>query len=115
MNIEGDLVLVYFQDKPVFYARIEAVMPDVKKNWYQVTLMLLTVPPQSVTWILREEYINGAGFTMGGNSVRLEEVKRILSSDKDMKDKDDNQSGKGKIKEHRSVKVIPFKKDDEKK
>jgi len=112
MNMEGDLVLVYFQDKPVFYARIEALMPDVKKNWYQVTLMLLTIPPQSVTWILREEYINGASFTMGGNSVRLEGIKRILPLDKE---KDDKQNGKEKTKEHGSAKVIPFRPGDEKK
>ena len=38
MNIEGDVVLVYFQEKPVFYARIESIMPDMKKNWYQVKI-----------------------------------------------------------------------------
>ncbi|MBW1913444.1 MAG: hypothetical protein JRI86_00755 [Deltaproteobacteria bacterium] len=111
MNIEGDVVLVYFQEKPVFYARIESIMPDMKKNWYQVSLLLLTIPSQSVTWILKEEYINGASFTMGGNSVKLEEVKGILPLDEDKKDDD----GQGKTKEHRPAKVIPFRPADEKK
>ena len=112
MNIEGDVVLVYFQEKPVFYARIESIMPDMKKNWYQVSLLLLTIPSQSVTWILKEEYINGASFTMGGNSVKLEEVKVILPLDKDKKDDDNRQ---GKTKEHKPAKVIPFRPADEKK
>ena len=60
------------------YARIEGINPDIKKDWYQVTLLLLTIPAQSVTWILRDEYINGASFTMGGQSMRLEKVKRVF-------------------------------------
>lgn len=75
----GDLVLVHHENQPIVYARIEAIEPDVKKNWFQVSLMILTIPPQSVTWILREEYINGEGFTMGGKPMKLERVKRDLS------------------------------------
>jgi hypothetical protein len=52
---EGDLVLIYHQEKPAVYARIEAIEADVKRDWYQVTLLLLTIPAQTVTWILREE------------------------------------------------------------
>ena len=65
---EGDIVLVYYQDQPTMYARIETIEPDIKKDWYHVTLLLLTIPAQTITWILREEYINGSPFTMGGNS-----------------------------------------------
>ena len=75
-NIEGDVVLVYYQDEPAVYARIEAIEPDMKRDWYQLTLTLLTFPSQAVTWILREEYINGSPFTMGGQSMRVEAVKR---------------------------------------
>jgi len=73
-NTIGDLVLIHFQDKPAVYGRIEAIEPDVKKDWYQVTLLLLTLPAQTVTWILREAYINGESFTMGGQPMRLERV-----------------------------------------
>ena len=58
------------------YARIEAINPDIKKEWYQVTLLLLTIPSQQVTWILREEYINGVPFTMGGNPMMLKGVEK---------------------------------------
>jgi hypothetical protein len=48
MNREGDLVLIYYEDNPAVYARIDSVEPDTKKNWYQVTILLLTVPAQTV-------------------------------------------------------------------
>ncbi|MBW2103647.1 MAG: hypothetical protein JRH05_13505 [Deltaproteobacteria bacterium] len=57
----GEVVLVYYEDKPAVYGRIEAIEPDVKKDWYHLTLLLLTIPTQVVTWILREAYIDGDG------------------------------------------------------
>lgn len=77
MRKEGELVLIHYQDKPTLYARVEAIELDVKKDWYQLTLLLLTIPPQVVTWILREEYIDGGTFTMGGHAMRLADVQRV--------------------------------------
>ncbi|MGD8387940.1 MAG: hypothetical protein PVG49_12425 [Desulfobacteraceae bacterium] len=77
MNGVGDVVLIYYQDEPSVYARIEDIAPDVKKDWYQVTLLMLTIPPQTATWILREAYINGTPFTMGGQPLRIESVQRV--------------------------------------
>ncbi len=74
MSKEGDLVLVHVEDSPAFFARIECVSPDVKLDWYQVTLLVLQVPLVEVTWILKEEYIKGASFTMGGKRVVMEQV-----------------------------------------
>ena len=74
MSKEGDLVLVHVEDSPAFFARIECISPDVKLDWYQVTLLVLQVPLVEVTWILKEEYIKGASFTMGGKRVILEPV-----------------------------------------
>ena len=79
-NLEGDVVLIYHEDAPSVYARIEAIEPDVKKDWYRVTLLMLTIPAQTVTWILREEYFNGASFTMGGEPLRIEGVERVVPS-----------------------------------
>jgi hypothetical protein len=76
-NQEGDVVLIHYEDQPVVYARIEAIEPDVKRSWYRVTLLILTIPAQVVTWILREEYINGATFTMGGKVIKFEKVDRV--------------------------------------
>ena len=77
MRAQGEVVLVYYEDQPTVYARLENVSPDMKKGWYHATLLLLTIPPQPVTWILREDYIDGGSFTMGGKSMRLETVKGV--------------------------------------
>jgi len=74
MSKEGDLVLVTVEDTPAFFARIECIGPDVKPDWYQVTLLVLQVPVVEVTWIVKEEYLSGASFTMGGKKVVIELV-----------------------------------------
>lgn len=104
---EGDIVLIYFKDKPTLYARIEFIESDFKKDWYQVTLQLLSVPPQTVTWILREEYIAGAPFTMGGDPVRLEKIARLSPKDQH----EDPRSLPNKKGREKPAKVIPFKID----
>jgi len=74
MAIENDLVLIYFEDDPLSFARIESILPDSKPDWYHVKLLLLQIPPQLVTWILRDIYISGTEFTMNGKRMRLEKV-----------------------------------------
>jgi hypothetical protein len=39
-----------------------------------VKLLLLQLPLQVVTWILRDIYISGQEFTMEGKKIRLEKV-----------------------------------------
>ncbi len=103
MRREGEVVLIYYQDQPGIFARIESIEPDIKKDWYHVTLLLLTLPTQPITWILRESYIDGAPFTMGGRPMRLEEVKRVLPEKS-------SSNGDGDKGPHKVGKVIPFKK-----
>ena len=74
MTMENELVLIYFENQPVTFARIEEIRPDVKKNWYLVRLLFLQIPLQTVTWILRDAYIQGEEFTMGGKKIRMEKV-----------------------------------------
>jgi hypothetical protein len=74
MANEGDLVLVYVENNPAFFAKIECISPDVKPDWYQVSLLVLQVPLVEVTWILRREYIDGTSFTMGGKKMLIEQV-----------------------------------------
>ena len=76
MAAENDIVLIYFEDRPLVFARIEEILPDVKPNWYHVKLLMLQVPLQEVTWILRDVYINGDEYTMDGKKMRLELVER---------------------------------------
>jgi len=70
----NDIVIVHVDHKPGFYARIEDINPDVKPGWWQVKLLVLTFPLQLFTWILDENQIAGADFTMGGTPIRMELV-----------------------------------------
>lgn len=106
VNREGDLVLVHYENQPVVYARIQAIEPDIKRDWYQVTLLILTIPHQVVTWILREEYVNGAPFTMGGKDMKMERVDADLTG----RTPGGDRSPSGSKKPEKSQKVLTFKK-----
>ncbi len=74
MTAVNDIVLIFLEDKPVSFARVESIFPDHKKDWFQIKLLMLQVPLQVVTWILKDEYINGTQFYMNGQRMRLEKV-----------------------------------------
>lgn len=76
MRSIGDVVAIYFDNKPSAYARIEAIAPDIKPHWYQVQLLFLSFPPQETTWILREEYLEGSDFTMKDIPIRIVPLSR---------------------------------------
>ncbi|SPD75619.1 conserved hypothetical protein [uncultured Desulfobacterium sp.] len=111
MAFENDVVLIYFEDQPATFARIESIDPDIKRDWYHVTLLLLTIPVQTVTWILRRAYINGTPFTMNGKSVRLEKVEKVDSKFETKAQL--NPSEKEKIKNGNGT-IIPFRKIESK-
>ena len=67
----NDLVLVHLERKAAFYARINDITPDAKRGWYQVELLVLALPPQTLVWILEEVHLQGEEFTMGGRPVQL--------------------------------------------
>ena len=73
-TMPGDLKLVRHNHRPVAYARVEEITADVKPGWWVLRLMILQVPAQQVSWILRGEYIDGGEFTMGGEPMCLEAV-----------------------------------------
>ena len=74
MAVENDIVLIYLEKSPLAFARIESIEPDIKRGWYHAKFLLLQIPLQVVTWILRDAYINGETFTMGGKEMRIEKV-----------------------------------------
>lgn len=106
MRVPGEVVLIYYEDKPAAFARIESIELDIKRDWYQITLLMLTIPTQTFTWILRESYIDGEPFTMGGKAMRLETVERI-SSEKKPEPASQLEARKNQEKPGR---VLPFKK-----
>ena len=74
MSDINDIVLIYIEEQPTAFARIEAIEPDIKRGWYHVKLLLLQIPLMVVTWILRDVYVDGETFTMEGKPMRLERV-----------------------------------------
>ena len=108
MAVENDLVLIYFEDKPLSFARIEEILPDAKPDWYHVKLLMLQIPPQFVTWILRDVYINGAEFTMNEKRMRLEKV--VVPEEPQSPDGADKEEDNGEPeKEPSTAKVISLK------
>jgi len=67
----NDVVAVHLDRQPSFYARINDITPDIKRGWYQVEILLLTFPPQTLVWILDNDHLQGEEFTMGGQPVQL--------------------------------------------
>ncbi len=74
MAKENDLVIIYSEGSPVSFARVEDIKPDSKKDWYHIKLLMLQIPLQNVTWILKNDYINGEEFSMGGKKLRIDLV-----------------------------------------
>ncbi len=66
----GDLVLVVAEEPAsMIYALVTGFERDEQKRdeWWHVSLQILSVPPQKVTWTLRTPQFTGQEiFTMGG-------------------------------------------------
>jgi len=115
----NDVVLLYLEDTPVSFARIESILPDAKKDWYHVRLLMLQIPLQVVSWILKNDYINGGEFFMNGKKMRLEKVQSPVedfpvSSPALLKDgKIKKKSGPVEKKQGRIISFSDFKKNHE--
>ena len=74
---EANIVLVYIDNKPGFFARVEEILPDIKPGWWQVRLLPLAIDNldyKTLVWILDESQIRGAEYTMSGIPMRLENI-----------------------------------------
>lgn len=113
MTDVGDLVLVYVEGVPVFFARVEDIAPDVKPQWYQVRMLVLQVPLVVITWILRGSYIDGEEFSMGGKPVRLEKVVAPQEEDASVEFEEDSESH-GESEEERKgpLNIVPAREKD---
>ena len=105
MSQENDIVLIYVEENPQCFARIEEISPDIKAGLYHVKLLILQLPLQTVTWILRDSYINGDVFTIGGKKMKLESVVCPENSEKEDPLLKENLPKK----DLRSAKVISFR------
>ncbi len=84
----NDVILIYLEDAPLSFARVESILPDPKKGWFQIKLLMLQIPLQTVTWILKDAYINGEEFQMNGQRMRLETIHPPKESPIFLKDSD---------------------------
>jgi len=84
----NDIVLIYVDNKPGFYARIDEISPDVKPGWWQVQLLVFTFPLQTFSWILDEYQLEGADFTMSGTPIRLEPVVSPIHEERRVKEEE---------------------------
>ena len=111
----NDLVLVHVEDRPGFYARVEDIVPDVKKGWWQVKLLVLTFPLQVYTWILDESQIGGASFTMGGTPLKLEKVESpVVREEPDSEDVPGSTDESSRGPRPKVVSLLDRKKDKDK-
>ena len=110
--VENDLVLVHIEDRPTFFARIENIAADAKRGWWRVKLLILQVPLIVTTWILDNEQIHGADFTMGGTHMRLE---KVVAPQEPLKPKqpDENESEE-QVKQNQRASIISMDSTDKK-
>jgi hypothetical protein len=81
MFSRGEVILIHYRDNPSFFARVENVKADRKKGWWQISFLILIIPPKKMTWILDDDQMRGGDFTMGGNPIRIERVEPELRDD----------------------------------
>jgi len=99
--MENDVVLIYVEDDPISFARIEEIRPDVKKDWFTIKLLMLQIPLKPVTWILKADYITGDPFYMNGQMLRIE---KVICPPDDYELKEDSQvESQGETKEHQET------------
>ena len=66
----GDLILIATA-AGCGYGLVQTIEPDSKKGWFQLRFVLLSVPPATVTWILRPPQMEGELFTMNGTEHKI--------------------------------------------
>jgi len=75
----GDIVLIAGENpRMVVYGLIASIERDKTKRdpWWHLTMHVLSVPPQRVTWTLREPQFTGREiFTMGGEARFIQAVR----------------------------------------
>ena len=94
----GDIVLIVAER--IMYALVTGIERDhaKKDEWWQVSLQLLTIPPQRVAWTLRTPQFTGQEiFTMGGEERFIKAIDFGGGGELAQK-KNDGQIGPGKKK-----------------
>ncbi len=109
--IENDLVLIYVDNRPSFFARVEKIFPDVKPRWWRVKLLILQIPVFVATWILDDNQLRGDEFTMNGTPIKVEKV----HIPQETKQQIPNKSEKSKARQsaNQKARILSLKKEQE--
>lgn len=84
MVVEGEVVLIHLNCSPAYFARVDRIEPDVKDGWWKLELLLLTLPVERLTWVIREEHMSGAQFMINEALIRIEQVPPIIFEEKQL-------------------------------
>jgi len=78
-TVEGDIVIIAAKEPQMLvYAKVGEIIRDGsrKEEWWQVTLHLLAIPLQTLTWTLRTPQFTGQEiFTMGGEGRFIKAIR----------------------------------------
>ena len=76
----NDVILIFQNNTPQMFAIVKEIKPDIKKDWWIITLQPLLIENSegklvpTISWILRTSYLLGADFTMNGIPMFLRVV-----------------------------------------
>lgn len=69
---ENDVCIIYVNDLPQGFIRIESIESDIKPGWYSVKFIELLFPIKVNTWKIDEEHLKGADINMKGFKFNLQ-------------------------------------------
>jgi hypothetical protein len=87
----GDMMLIYIDHRPGFFARAEELVPDVKNGWWQVRILPIgmdNLDYKTIVWILDEDQIRGGDYTMSGIPMRIEKIPPYCKPEPEVPSKD---------------------------
>jgi len=108
----GDVCLIYVNDIPNGFIRINEIEPDEKDGWHVVTFVSLEIPIKITTWKLDDSHVRGELIYMNGVPIRIQ-VFPMPKSKKVEKNKEVSDQPKAKVismadwKANKVVKEIP--------
>ena len=78
---QGDVVLIYRDNRLMTFAKVHEITANEKKDWWNVDFISLSLPLPltKFTWILRMEQLDGEDFTMGGTPMKITSLEKLLN------------------------------------
>lgn len=94
---ENDVCILYVNDLPQGFIRIESIEPDSKPGWYSVQFIELMFPIQVIKWKIDEEHLKGADINMKGFKFNLQLLNCQIEKKQSEEVLDANKPNYGKV------------------